>query len=60
MVTSSSINFFKYIFFQGIQVLQGPFIETNVTQASFHLVKYHNWTITVYFLSAYLYMYLPT
>ena len=54
MVTSSSINFFKYFFCQGVQVLQGPFIETNVTNSSFHLVKYHNWTKTVYILSTYI------
>ena len=58
MVTSSSNNFFKYIFCQSIQVLQGPFIETNVTNSSFHLAKCHNWTKKVYVLSTYLY--LPT
>ena len=56
MVTSSSINFFKYFFCQGVQVLQGPFIETNVTNSSFHPVKYHNWTKTVYILSTYIYV----
>ena len=54
MVTSSSINFFQYLFCQGVQVLQGPFIKTNVTTSSFHLVKYHNWTKTVYILSTYI------
>ena len=54
MVTSSTINFFKYFFRQGVLVLQGPFIETNVTNSRFHPVKYHNWTKTVYILSAYI------
>ena len=57
MVTSSSITFFKYFFGQGIQVIQGPFIETNVTNSSFHLVKYHNWKKTIYILSTYIYKY---
>ena len=39
MVTSSSINSFKYFFCQGIQVLQGPFIKTNVIYSNFDLVK---------------------
>ena len=54
MVPSSSINFFKYFFCQGTQVLQGPFIETNVPNSSFHRVKYHNWEKTVYILSTYI------
>ena len=54
MVTSSSINFFKYFFCQGVQVLQGPFIETNVTNSRFQPVTYHNWTKTVYILSTYI------
>ena len=54
MVTSSSTNFFKYLFCQGSQVLKGPFIERIVTNLSFHLVKYHNWTETVYILSRYI------
>ena len=54
MVTSSSINFLKESFCQGIQVLQRPSIETNVTNSSFHLVRYHNWAKTVYVLSAYI------
>ena len=56
MVTSSSINFFKCFFCQGAQVLQGPFIGTRVTNSSFHSVKYHNWTKTVYILSTYIYV----
>ena len=56
MVTSSSNNFFKYFFRQGVQVLQGPFIETNVTNSSFHPVKNHNWIKTVYILSTYRYV----
>ena len=54
MVRSSSIDFSKYFFWQDIQVLQGPFIEPNVTNSSFHPVKYHNWTKTVYILSTYI------
>ena len=56
MVTSSSTNVFKYFFCQGSQVLQGPFTETIVTNSSFHLAKYHNWTKTVYILSRYIYV----
>ena len=54
MVTSSSTNVFKYFFCQGSQVLQGSFTETIVTNSSFHLAKYHNWTKTVYILSRYI------
>ena len=54
MVTSSSINLFKYFFCQGVQVLKGPLIETNVTNSSFHPVKYQNWTKTIYILSTYI------
>ena len=54
MVTSSSINFFKYFFCQGVQVLQGPFIETNETISRFHPVKHHTWTKTVYILPTYI------
>ena len=56
MVTSSSINLFKYFFCQGVHVLEGPFIETNVTNSSFHPVKSHNWKKTVYILSTYIYV----
>ena len=58
MVRTSSNNFFKYFSRQGVQVLQGPFIETNVTNSSFHPVKNHNWTKTVYILPTY--RYVPT
>ena len=50
MVTSSCTNFF-ILFCQGSQVLRGPFIKTNVTDSSFHLVTYDNWIKTVYILS---------
>ena len=53
MVTLSSINFFKYFFYQGIQVLLGSFKKTNMTNSSFHLVKYHNWRKMVYILSTF-------
>ena len=56
MVTSSSINFFKYFFCQGIQALKGSFIERNVANSSFHLIKYHSSTKTVYNLCAYIYI----
>ena len=56
MVTSSSINIFKYFFCQGIQVLKGSFIERNVVNSSFHLIKYHNSTKTVYNLCTYIYI----
>ena len=52
MVTSSSANFF-ILFCKVSQVLQGPFIKSNVTNASFDLVKYDDWTKTVYILSRY-------
>ena len=54
MVTSSSINFLKSFFCKDVQVLQGSFIETNVTNSSFHPVKCHNWTKPVYILSTYI------
>ena len=47
MVTSSSTNFFIH-FYQSSQVLQGPFIKTNVTKSSFHLVMHDNSMKTVY------------
>ena len=54
MGTSSSINLFKYYFCQGIQVLQRPFIETNVTNSSFHLVRMILGQKTVYVWSTYI------
>ena len=36
------------------QVLQAPFLETIVTNSNFHLVKYHNWTKTVYIFPTYI------
>ena len=50
MVTSNSINFF-IIFYKVSQVLQGTFINSNVTNSSFDLAKYDDWTKTVYILS---------
>ena len=50
MVISSFINFF-ILFCQGSQALQGPFIKTNVTKLSFHLVTHDNWVNAVYILS---------
>ena len=55
IATSSSTNFYKYFFCQGSQVMKKPFIKTNVTNSSFHLVKHDNWTKTVYDLSRYIY-----
>ena len=52
MVTSSSANFFT-LFCKVSQVLQGTFIKSNMTNSSFDLVKYKDWTKTVYILSTY-------
>ena len=52
MVTSSSINFF-ILFSKVSQVRQGTFIKSNVTNSSFDLVKYDDWTKTIYILSSY-------
>ena len=53
MRTANSIVFFLILFCQGIQVLEGSIIKTNVTNASSQLVKSHNWTKTVDILSTY-------
>ena len=36
--------------------MKKPFIKTNVTNSSFRLVKYDNWTKTVYILCRYIYV----
>ena len=52
MVTSSSTNLF-ILFCKVSQVLQGTFIKWNVTNSSSDLLKYDDWTKTVYILSRY-------
>ena len=46
-ITSSSTNFF-ILFCKVSQVLQGTLIKSIVTNASFDLVKYDEWTKTLY------------
>ena len=50
MVTSSCTNVF-ILFCQVSEVLQGPFIKTNVTNSSFHLAANDNWIKTIHILS---------
>ena len=50
MVTAYSTNLFIF-FWQSSQVLSGHFIKRNLANGSIHLVKYVNFTKTVYILS---------
>ena len=51
MVTASSTNLFINFWQASQQVLSGHFVQRNLTNWSFHLVKYGNLTKTVYIFS---------